>query len=156
MKKKIAVILAAFGMIGVLAGCESEISTGNVDIQSMAEELQTNLEFEDTMSLIETDVALSYYGIDAEAVDDCVVLISTGATAEEIAIFEAASDDYVEAIQLACETRQNKQTASYADYKPEEVSRLDNAIIETTGRYIIYCVADDNDKAEEIIDSYFK
>ena len=42
------------------------------------------------------------------------------------------------------------------DYKPSETSRLDKAIIKEDGNYVVYCVTDDTDKANEIIDKYFK
>lgn len=159
MKKRIGIILLSLGIIGMLSGCGSEVSLDNdqsVDIHAMASELQSGLTFEDSLSELATDVALSYYGLEKEAVKDSVVILSTGATAEEIAIFEASSDTYIQVVKLACDTRKSKQTVSYADYKPEEVSRLDDAIILTSGRYVIYCVTDDTDKAEDIIDNYFK
>lgn len=159
MKKKIAIFLLSLGVIGMLSGCGSEISVGEedaIDIHAMAGDLQENLTFEDSLSELKTDVGLNYYGISSETVKDSVVILSTGATAEEIAIFEASSKDYVKVIELACDTRKNKQTVSYSDYKPEETSRLDHTIIETSGNYVIYCVADDTKKAEEIIDRYFK
>lgn len=158
MKKRITIFMLLLGMLTVMAGCGSEVSVGedSIDIHAMANELKSNLIFQDSLSEIDTDVALNYYGISSEMVKDSVAILSTGATAEEIAIFQASSKDYVKVIELACETRKSKQTISYADYKPEETSRLDHAIIETNGLYVIYCVADDTKKAEEIIDNYFK
>ena len=112
--------------------------------------------FEDSLSELDTNVALTYYGIDADKVKNSVVVVSTGATAEEIAVFEAADQSSADAIKSACEDRKAKQTTSYADYKPSETSRLDKAIIKEDGNYVVYCVTDDTDKANEIIDKYFK
>ncbi len=158
MKKKTGIFIVLLCMLSILAGCGSEVSVGNektIDIHAMANELQNGLTFEDSLSELETDVALSYYGISRETVKDSVVILSTGATAEEIAIFEAANKDYLKVIELACNTRKEKQTVSYAEYKPEETGRLDHTIIKTSGNYVIYCVTDDTDKAEAIIDQYF-
>ena len=127
-----------------------------INVTDMANELKNGLTFEDSLSELDTNVALTYYGIDADKVKNSVVVVSTGATAEEIAVFEAADQSSSDAVKSACEDRKAKQTTSYADYKPSETSRLDKAIIKEDGNYVVYCVTDDTDKANEIIDKYFK
>lgn len=161
MRKKIFNICLATGIIGMLTGCDTTVSTSeeeatNVDVTAMADALYTEVTYEDTLSELNDDTALSYYGIEQEDVTECVVMVSTGATAEEIAVFEATDSEAAEAIKEACENRLEKQINSYNDYKPAEISRLDDAIIEASGNYIVYCVADDTDKVNEIIDEYFK
>lgn len=163
MKKKLC--LAATALLLLLCGCSSEVSTGGsdnaqtdktYDIDKAAEEVKNGITFEDSLSQLDTDVALSYYGISSEDVKDSVVMISTGATSEEIAIFEAVDAEKVQTVKTACEARRNKQIDSYNDYKPSEISRLNGAIIKEYGNYVVYCVVDDNIKAEEILDNYFK
>ncbi len=159
MKKRILNICVAVGMLGMLAGCGTTVSTGEnvaVDVAAMTDSLYTGLTFEDTLSELNDDTALSYYGIEQDDVTECVVMVSTGATAEEIAVFEATDKAAAATVKEACESRLEKQINSYNDYKPAEVSRLDEAIIETSGNYVVYCVADDTDKVNEIIDEYFK
>lgn len=163
MKKKLLKVCALLGALTMLVGCETTVSGENedtssltVDVSAMANELKSGLTFEDSLSELDQSVALSYYGIDAEDVTTSVVMVSTGATAEEIAVFEAADADAADAIKAACDSRKEKQTTSYADYKPSETSRLDKAIIKQDGNYVVYLVADDTDKANEIIDNYFK
>lgn len=170
MSKKLY-LAAAIGLV-LVSGCSSEVSTGGsdgsadknnseessapVDIEKAAAEILSEVEFEDTLTELETDTALAYYGISSDDVSDSVVMISTGATAEEIAIFEAFDASGAEDIKGACEARQDKQITSYNDYKPSEVSRLEDAIIYVNGNYVVYCVVDDTDKTEEILEKYFK
>ena len=169
MKKKICLV-AAVGLL-LVCGCSSEVSTGgnqdgadaddstvntDVDIDEAATKMLDELTFEDTLSELADDTALAYYGIEADDVADSVVMVSTGATAEEIAIFEATDSSTAEEIKEACEARKEKQITSYNDYKPSEVNRLEDAIIDVYGSYVVYCVVDDTDKAEEILDTYFK
>jgi hypothetical protein len=161
MKKKLLLVCMAVGLTGIFAGCGTEVSTGGseeitVNVSDMANELQSEITYEDTLSQLDGDMALTYYGIDKEDVADSVVIVSTGATAEEIAVFEAVDKDAAADIKTACDNRKEKQTTSYSDYKPAEVSRLDNAIIKSEGNYVVYCVTDDTSKANEIIYKYFK
>ncbi len=163
MKNKILKMCAILGIAGMLAGCDTTVGGNgdskealNINVTDMANELKNGLTFEDSLSELDTNVALTYYGIDADKVKNSVVVVSTGATAEEIAVFEAADQSSADAVKSACEDRKAKQTTSYADYKPSETSRLDKAIIKEDGNYVVYCVTDDTDKANEIIDKYFK
>lgn len=162
MKKKAICAVVAVGIMGIMSACSGEVSTNKdaenktINIDDVAGKLQSDLKFEDSLSEIEETSALQYYGIDKAAVKDSVVIISTGATAEEIAIFEASSKDDVSTIEKACKDRLDKQTTSYESYKPAEVDRLKSAIIEVDGNYVFYVVADDKDKANDIIDGYFK
>lgn len=159
MKKKIVIFLLSLSIFSMMCGCGTEVSIGEdepIDIHAMASDLQTGLTFEDSLSELNTDVGLNYYGISNDMVKDSVVILSTGATAEEIAIFEARTKDYAKVIELACNTRKEKQYVSYSDYKPEETSKLDHTIVKTNGNIIVYCVANDYKKAEQIIDGYFK
>ncbi len=163
MRKRVLKVCAALCTAGLLAGCGTTVSTGDgsgdaldINVTEMANELKSGLTFEDSLSELDAGMALTYYGIDAEDIKESVVIISTGATAEEIAVFEAVDKDAAADVKAACEERKEKQTTSYSDYKPSEVSRLDKAIIKEDGNYIVYCVADDTDKANELIDKYFK
>ena len=163
MKNQILKMCAILGIAGMLVGCGTTVGGNgdskealNINVTDMANELKNGLTFEDSLSELDTNVALTYYGIDADKVKNSVVVVSTGATAEEIAVFEAADQSSADAVKSACEDRKAKQTTSYADYKPSETSRLDKAIIKEDGNYVVYCVTDDTDKANEIIDKYFK
>ena len=48
------------------------------------------------------------------------------------------------------------QAESFRDYIPEETKRVENAVLEQRGKYVILCVSGDPDKAEEIIEKAFK
>ena len=40
-------------------------------------------------------------------------------------------------------------------YKPEEVPKLDGAIVKSSGKYVVFCITADKDKANEVIGRYF-
>lgn len=157
--KKILLLLTVCCMLGILAGCgdnkEKKETTDNIEVNvsDLAEKLSTELTFEDSLSKLDNAVALKYYGIDETIVKDCAIYISTGATAEEIAVFEANSADDAETILAACRTRKDKQVTSYSDYKPSEVDRLEHFVMMREDKYVVFCVNDDVDKAQEIIDN---
>ena len=52
--------------------------------------------------------------------------------------------------------QQQKRDKTWQDYKPEEVSRVDKAVIKKSGKYVVFCIADDKDAVSAVIDKYFK
>ena len=114
--------------------------------------LQEKLPFDDQMS--PTDQAAAIYGILDEDgyTGDAAMIISTMATPEEVAVFRT---DAVYSAQALCELAQariEQQKASYASYAPQEVPKLDSAVIRVCGDYVIVCVCADNALAAELID----
>lgn len=94
------------------------------------------------------------YGIDAAVQSS--VYISSGATAEEIAVFEfETEEDCKEAVSLA-EQRIEDQKEAFASYVPKEVKRLDGAVVKQYGRFLAVCVCDDGRKAEELFAELFQ
>ena len=115
--------------------------------------LREKLPFDDEMS--ETDQAAAIYGIlDGDGyTGDAAMLISTMATPEEVAVFRADNAYSAQALCDLAQARIDQQTASYASYAPEEVPKLETAVVRTVGDYVIVCVCADNAAAAELIDS---
>ena len=49
-----------------------------------------------------------------------------------------------------------KQKTTYTSYAPNEVSKLDDCVVETVGDYVIVCVSEDSSSVQSIIDQYTK
>ena len=115
--------------------------------------LREKLPFDDEMS--ETDQAAAIYGILDEDgyTGDTAMLISTMATPEEVAVFRADDVYPAQALRDLAQARIDQQTASYASYAPEEVPKLETAVVKTVGDYVIVCVCADNAAAAELVDS---
>ena len=157
MRKIFALMLALF-LLGSIAGCgqSSDDQKAEPDVHTLADKLMSGLTFEDSVSEVSADVALKYYGIDSAEIVDCDVHISTGATAEEVAVFEAQTAIDAQNILSAMKTRQDTQIKTYFSYNSNEVSRLDDAVVEAHDRFVLYVVSDDSAKAEEIIKGYLE
>lgn len=154
MKKKLCVIWMAccILMTGVLAGCGS--STGlTIDTGALAAELYEGITWQDQIQEVDLSKALSLYGISEDAVFTGSVYISTNATAEEIAVFEAVSGDEASAIKDKLETRVETQRSSFESYNPAEVPKLDNAVIQVKNTYVVLVVCDNTSEAKTILDN---
>lgn len=86
-------------------------------------------------------------------VEDYLIYIGSGATSEEIAIITLKNSSDEEDVKASLEKRVEEQKQNFANYVPEEVSRLEKNIIKSNEKYVVLCVSSDN-QAEKIIDKY--
>ena len=99
--------------------------------------------FSEELEQVDAELVYGLYGLSADAVTDCVAYLSTGASAEEIVLFTVADESGVVTIENACEWRLEDQTFGYKDYKPTEVPKLENAIVEVRENTVLFVVAND-------------
>lgn len=151
MKKRwIAGLLAALTLS--LGGCSS--ASENVDIDKMAAELAEKVTFVDELAQIdESMISMVYDGFEWE---DAVLYMGSGATAEEIAVFAFADAAAARTAVDQGKAYIESQKEAFENYVPEEVKRLEGAIVQQGGRYMAVVVTEDTDTADKIIKDYFK
>jgi hypothetical protein len=69
---------------------------------------------------------------------------------DEVLIVKAKNKDDLAQVKDLVEDRISSQTATFEGYGPTQVAELKNAIVETKGVYLFYCVAKNPDKYEEV------
>lgn len=88
---------------------------------------------------------------DAEDYDGSVLYYSTGATAETAAVIFVSDAEQVEAVKASLEMWLEYQIEAERDYRPAEVEKLENAILEVRGNTVLLAVAADWETAEAAI-----
>lgn len=154
MKKSIVIgiILIIAVVVGVVLFTNNSRDV-NIDIETLLKDIIQNVKFEDEMNEANKEIVQKLYNI-----DNCVsqkVYISSGATAEEIAIFEFQNKDEVNNALEKANTRIEAQKENFENYVPKEINKLENAIIVKKDRYLIICITED-ENAQKIIDKYIK
>jgi hypothetical protein len=81
--------------------------------------------------------------------------MSSGSTAEEVAVFEAPDSSTAELMKEHVEEYLADQRDSFEKYIPEEAERIDNAVVQQNGNYVVLCVSGDSDKAKSLISEAF-
>lgn len=147
--------------LGTLAGCgktpDDSTAKKEVDINVVAEGLLKDVSFKDNLSTIDNEIALSrVYFLEQDKIASGVFYMNTNATAEEIAIVKVNDSAYVENVKAAFENRVSEQKAACKDYLPDEMPKLDSAVIYSSGDYVVLCISNDNDAAKTKIEEYFK
>ena len=156
LKKVLSLTVAALLSIGLLSACggEDESSAVSLNVDQAAETLVSQLTFQDEMLKLEDSVLEKFYDVDPEAVGDIAVYTATsGVKAEEVAVVQV-KDGGSDTVKAMLDSRLEDQIAKYEGYAPEEMPKLENAVITVDGDTIILCVSSDSDKAKEVIASF--
>lgn len=124
----------------------------NRDLDAAAEELLEQAGFTDELNQADAATVEKLYGV--SNAKEAVVYISSGATAEEIALFSFETQEEAKQAEELAEARIREQRESFESYVPEEVKKLDNAVILQSGNEVAVCVADGK-AAKEILSKYF-
>ena len=126
----------------------------NIDIQKLGEELANSQIFEDSLSIIDKDIAIKKYSLDNKKINDMIAYEGSGATAEEIVIIKLNNKNDKTEIKEIIKTKIQERKSDFENYLPKEVFKLDNYILESKGNYIILCISNDFNMAKEIIAKY--
>lgn len=147
--KKLVFGLAAVMMCVSLAGCGGKA----VDINELALALSSDGKFAEQLTEVSSDIAEKRYMISDGEVEECVSYTGTPAVVDEITIFKTSD---TESVKEKAEQHIEKQKTTYTSYAPNEVSKLDDCVVETVGDYVIVCVSEDSSSVQSIIDQYTK
>ncbi|MGI6751177.1 MAG: DUF4358 domain-containing protein [Anaerovoracaceae bacterium] len=129
-----------------------------IDTSLLAQSLVSHNTYQDKLSPIGEKAFYALYGIDEanDYLDDFQVYVSTGATAEEVAVLTATETSKAKTLGEAVNRRISAQIEGFENYVPKEVEKLMHPVLITKGKYVILCVSNHNEKADEIIGEFLK
>ncbi len=149
MKKILALLLVAI----CATSCGNNAVEVNID--SLAEAVVSSLGFEDELVKIDNEMAFYIHDV-ADEVKDTVVYLGSGATAEEVAVFEAKNKAAMKELKEEIADYIDDKREEYENYIPKEVARINKATLFENGNYLVLCINNDNEKTRSFIESYFK
>lgn len=144
-----------------MSGCSSN-NSNQTTLKSASEVMASTLkEVTDT----DISVTVSYtedkytdnfdrlYGVEKGLVSDgAIAYAELGKSADEISILVAGSEDDVDSLKSALEARIEQRKKDFNGYAPAEVSKLENAVVFTEGRYVTLVICDNpSDVKKELL-----
>ncbi len=154
MKKYICILFAVFTAIFAMCACGEQPAV--LDAAALADQLANTVPFDDQLNEIEQNIITKIYDISPDDFTKAKVYSSTGATPEEIAVFEAKDDAAASRIETALKERIEDQKSSFKDYIPKEMPKLESPVLVTKGHCVILCISGHNDTAKDIINNAAK
>ena len=144
---RIAALALALALVFALAGCGAG-EKEPVDIGALGQRLVEAATFGEPMNALDSSVALGLYG--APEGTSVAAWAGTGATAEEVAVFDCGSAENADSLMQSLEQRNEVRASQYADYDPEEVPKIENAVLLSGGQYVVLLVAQDPGNAASV------
>lgn len=134
------------------ATSSEEVKEGRT-AQEIADAILSGGEFSEELQPLTAQVALGrLYEIDEELIEDSAFYTNSQATAEEIAVIRVKADASAAEVVDCFNARLEDQKTACTDYLPDEIPKLENAIVTDKGCYVILVVSVDSSKAQSVID----
>lgn len=153
---KIAALFAAALLCAApLAGCGTG-KAKTIDVAALADDLKNTVPFSDSLWEMNDAAFGNRYSIDESDLTAKKVYVGSGATAEEIAVFEAKDKTAEGRVRQAVDEHIQDQVDAYTNYQTQELKKLSDPVIVENGNYVILCVSDHNDTAKACIKKYTK
>ena len=130
------------------AEAAKEASAADITSAIMAE-----IEIQSAVEKTVDDIG-AFYDVDTSAITEISVFIcGSGAYPDELAVFKCADSNAAADCEKAVQKRLENQLALYKDYTPDEVYKLEDAVLIKRDRWVILAACSDNSRAREIIES---
>lgn len=153
MKKILAALLAAMMML-TLAACGGGNTAKTVDVQKLADDLKDNVPY--STEMIVTAVEDLNYKLDPPEGTTIAGYMADGNAADLIVVGQCASEEDAKTLYANVQTYVDDLKREANLYQPEDVARLDGALLRQTGTVVVLCVSDDTAAATAIVEGYLK
>lgn len=154
-KKALSFGLAFLLSVG-FAGCGQKSGGKQPGAKEVVDAVSATLTFQDDMKETPTDRMPVTFRYDESQVSDKASYASaTMVTASEVTVFKASDAKYVDSLKAVLEERIEDQKIQYEDYQPQEMEKINNAVIYTNGDYLILVMADDTSSVKSTFDAQF-
>ena len=153
MLKKIVCLLLAVIMVLPMPACgkEKNEDVKEYDGNALMQALLNQVKFDDAMSSV-GDFATLYF---PEVPSSATISMYTGSGyyADEVVLISMQSAEDLETVMASVDKHLEQMNAQFKNYIPEEVAKIDNAVIWQGGSHVIVCISNDYATAQKILDN---
>jgi hypothetical protein len=151
------IIIAALLILSLFTACGSKEEATVVNPDDITAAVMSAIEFPSPVKKDAESIGVYYTTLDTNSVERMSVYVcGSGAYPDEIAVFEFTDSDTADAGYEAVTKRYDDLVATFTDYTPEEMYKLESPVMSIYGSYVIFIDCSDNEKADEIIRTYYK
>lgn len=145
--KKLLCTLSA--VLLLLAGCSSQGAAPEYVPGETAQALLDSDAFHQQLEALDADMVAAYLGLEAHP-EEAAVYTSLEGGYEELAVLKLSDADTAKAALEALNAHVSAQIATETDtqYKPEDLPKLEKALVRQSGNTVLLVVAADYEKAE--------
>lgn len=157
MRRFAGIAVALFLLLMPLTACGGGEEKAGFDPETTLQALADAGAFSEELEELDGDTAFVLYGLgnsglEREDLTEAKVLRSAGATCEEGAVLVFTGGDQAETAVQALEDYVQKQIDSNRDYRPQELPKLESAVIQQQGNTVLLVVAGDLEAAQGVLE----
>ena len=155
MKKLLKIMALSLALLLCLSACGKSTYISFDDVYN---DLTASIDFGSNMAEMSEIAAENFYFIyDTDILEDYVIYMDeSNATPNEIALFRLAKESDRTTVETIVQNRIKDLQIGFEDYNPDEMYKLENAVVKSSGTYVMMVICKDNSKAAEIINGYLK
>lgn len=151
MKKRFAALTAALCIL--LAGCgpkqgEAKEPYDSADVAAL---LDSGI-FSEVPEQLDADIICPVFGVDSALVKECAAYLPTGLNSEALALFVLEKAEDAGAVEEAVRSWVSDQIESFADYGPNEVPKLEGAVVSVRENTVLLVVGSEPAAAQTAVD----
>lgn len=148
MKKMITLLLALVMVLLVCAGCGAKDKDLIIEPQAVADELKDGLNWDAEMVAFAEDDLRYYFDVTDET--GIAGYQAATSTTEMVVAAQCNDEAAAQALESAMKQYLSDLKMEADRYQPEEVARIDKAVVARNGRALVLCVSGDDRAAERV------
>lgn len=149
LKKFVTSVIALFLLAGCSSGSSAEAAAA-ADPASDAAKIVEDLNLSDHMDQVQDRIVSGLFFFDEGVVTQSAVYIANDKSADVVGVFETTDAD---SCRKAIQTYLDSAKTQMQNYFPDEVFKLDNAVVEDNGSTVILIACSDLEGAKKEADS---
>ena len=154
MKKTVSLLLLTVMLLSLCA-CGGKGEKKELDAAALSESLLKGDLFSVSLEELPAGKVSAFYEIPADSVEDAVLYHAAGTSKEQIVILKAVDNRTAENAVTILKGLVNQWIEADKDYAPQEVPKLEKAVLRQSGAWVLLVVAADPDAAARLVGEYF-
>lgn len=139
-----------------LAGCGQKAPEAPKTCEEVAAAVADGQAFEELTPQDRPEI-VAYLGLSGENLTDAALWMdASAATVEMVAVLTAKDDAALKALEEEVRVFWKDLTETYRDYAPDEVPKLESAVLETRGMQLAFVLCKDAAAAKSALDAVWK
>ena len=151
--KRVFYIFLLLLLCASLAGCGGNGTKDyQIDETDFMSEMLNQVSFDCDMYQVKPESVENFFTL--EDGTTAIVFMGSGSYADHAGIFTSPDEETAAKTLEMVQTYVEDLKHSFEDYLPEEAAKIDGAVVEQKGRYVVLCITSD-DGAKSFIQDYF-
>ena len=152
--KKIFLPILCLALLLSLCACGGQEAKKELDPSALAEDLLKANVFSAGLDELPSSKAASFYELNGDEVAEALLYHAAGTSKEQIVILKATDEGAAGNMAASLKNLVSRWIEADRDYAPQEVPKLEKAVLRQSGVWVVLVIADDPDAAARLVGEY--